>query len=196
VAGWLGVEVGGGASADPAITEGSAVEGEGEGEGEGRGCTFGVGMSDPGRKTRRGGGSSSRGKELGMWARERGMRGGCWAEAAARMAAGIGAGREWLLGGMAARDGGGCGGGCAHGGGLLRAWRWGLGGGGAARGGGGGAGGGGGGGGGPRGRLRAWPGARGDGCGCGCGRGGNRTVSDGGGVGNRTIEMDTEAWLC
>jgi hypothetical protein len=33
VAGWLGVGVGGGASADPAITEGSAVEGEGEGRG-------------------------------------------------------------------------------------------------------------------------------------------------------------------
>ena len=54
VAGWLGVGVGGGASADPAIREGSAVEGEG------RGRAFGVGMSDPGRKTRRGGGSSSR----------------------------------------------------------------------------------------------------------------------------------------
>jgi hypothetical protein len=33
VAGWLGVGVGGGASADPAIREGSAVEGEGEGRG-------------------------------------------------------------------------------------------------------------------------------------------------------------------
>jgi hypothetical protein len=31
VAGWLEVGVGGGASADPAITEGSAVEGEGRG---------------------------------------------------------------------------------------------------------------------------------------------------------------------
>jgi hypothetical protein len=37
------------------------------------------------------------------------------AGAAARMAVGVGAGREWLLGGMATRDGGGCEGGCAHG---------------------------------------------------------------------------------
>jgi hypothetical protein len=44
VAGWLGVGVGGGASADPAIREGSAIEGEG------RGRAFGVGMSDPGRE--------------------------------------------------------------------------------------------------------------------------------------------------
>jgi hypothetical protein len=69
VAGWLGVGVGGGASADPAITEGSAVEGEGKGH------AFGVGMSDQGRKTRHEGGSSSWGKVLGMWARERGMWG-------------------------------------------------------------------------------------------------------------------------
>jgi hypothetical protein len=34
---------------------------------------------------------------------------------AARMATGVGAGHGWLLGGMAARDGGGCGGGYAHG---------------------------------------------------------------------------------
>jgi hypothetical protein len=27
-------------------------------------------------------------------------------------------------------------------------------------------------------------------------RGGNRTVSDGGGVGNRTVEMGAGAWLC
>jgi hypothetical protein len=40
---------------------------------------------------------------------------------------GIGAGHRRLLGGMAARDGGGCGGGCAHGRALLRAWRQGLG---------------------------------------------------------------------
>jgi hypothetical protein len=46
--------------------------------------------------------------------------GGCWAEAAARMAAGIGAGRGRVLEGMAARDGGGRGGGCAQ-------WRRGLG---------------------------------------------------------------------
>jgi hypothetical protein len=104
VAGWLRVRVGGGASANPAITEGNAVEGEG------RGHTFGVGMSDPGRKTRREGGSSSWGKELGMWARERGMRGrmlgggGC-----ARMAAGIGAGRGRRLRAWPGARGGGCG---------------------------------------------------------------------------------------
>jgi hypothetical protein len=70
-----------------------------------------------------------------------------------------------------------------------------------------------------RGRLRAWPGAaacmavgvgagRGGGCahgrvpvaagaaaGAGA-RGGNQTVSDGGGVGNRTVEMEAGAWLC
>jgi hypothetical protein len=73
VAGWLGVGVGGGASADPAIREGSAVEGEG------RGRAFGVGMSDPGRKTRRGGGSSSRGAVRGGGSSSRaecGMQGG------------------------------------------------------------------------------------------------------------------------
>jgi hypothetical protein len=48
-----------GASADPAITEGNAVEGED------RERAFGVGMSDPGRKTHRGGGSSSRAE--GAW---------------------------------------------------------------------------------------------------------------------------------
>lgn len=69
---WVGV--GGGASADPAITEGSTVEGEGDDDG--RGHAFGVGMSDPGRKTRRGGGSSSRGKELGAWAGGAGSRAG------------------------------------------------------------------------------------------------------------------------
>jgi hypothetical protein len=83
VAGWLGVGVGGGASADPAITEGSVVEGEG------RGRAFGVGMSDPGRKTRRGGGSSSRGKELG--ARAGGTGGIPGGEIGARAGSGAGA---------------------------------------------------------------------------------------------------------
>jgi hypothetical protein len=44
VVGWLGVGVGGGASVDPAITEGSAVEGEGSGrawEGAVRGARAG-----------------------------------------------------------------------------------------------------------------------------------------------------------
>jgi hypothetical protein len=88
VAGWLGVGVGGGASADPAIREGSAVEGEG------RGHAFGVGMSDPGRKTRRGGGSSSRGAVRGGGSSSRaecGMRGG---RRKTRAAAGITAPRE------------------------------------------------------------------------------------------------------
>jgi hypothetical protein len=41
VAGWLGVGFGGGASADPAIREGSTVEGEGEGEGRGARLVWG-----------------------------------------------------------------------------------------------------------------------------------------------------------
>jgi hypothetical protein len=72
-----------------------------------------------------------------------------------------------------------------------------------------------------RGRLHAWSGAaarmaagvgagRGGGCAHGrvpvavgattaagaVARGGNRTISDGGVVGNRTVEMEAGAWLC
>jgi hypothetical protein len=55
VAGWLGVRVGGGASADPAITEGSAIEGEGEGsrrawEGAVRGARMGGAVRGRGRE--------------------------------------------------------------------------------------------------------------------------------------------------
>jgi hypothetical protein len=100
--------------------------------------------------------------------------------------------------GMAARDGGGRGGCCAQ-------WRRGLGrdAGDAARNGGGGWGG-------TGGRLRAMAAGVGAGRGGCCAhgrvpvaagaaagaRGRNRTVSDGGGVGNRTVETGAGVWLC